>query len=105
MHRRLQNLDRGCLPLLQESAVFAVSSLEGAQAPLFRFDLPDLGCQNINQVAVMRYQQDRAAELRQHPLQDLLRRQVKVIGRLIQQQQVGALQCQARQRQPAAFPA
>ena len=49
--------------------------------------------------------ENRAVELRQDRLQDFLAVVVEVIGRLVQQEQAGALQSQLGQGQPSAFAA
>ena len=68
-------------------------------------DLPDLRGQRVDQIAVMCHQQDRALIGIQDRLQYLLRRNVQVVGGLIQQQEIGILQGKFRQRQPPAFAA
>ncbi len=53
----------------------------------------------------MRDQQDRAVEILQHILQHLLARDIQMVCGLVQQEEVGLLQGQDRQRQPAALAA
>jgi hypothetical protein len=59
-------------------AVLAIGTLEDVQAPALRVDLPDLGAQGVDQVAVVRDEQDGAGVIRQQPLQHLLGGQVQV---------------------------
>ena len=63
--------------------------------------LPELIHSGTQQVAVMRYDNNRAIETRQGFGERLTHFQIKVVGRLVKQQQVGFLpshqrQCQAR---------
>ena len=69
------------------------------------FNLPDLVGQALDQVAIMGNEQDRAVELLQDRLQDLLRRDVQMVGRLVEQQQIGTRRRQQGQSQTAAFAA
>src|SRR5579859_6807232 len=66
-------------------------------------DFPNLRGKPIDQIPVVGYQDDRAIELFQRFLQYLLGRNVQVIRRLVEQQEVHALQRQNCQRQPSSF--
>jgi hypothetical protein len=68
-------------------------------------DLPDLCGQGVDQIAVVGHQQDRTLIGIQDRLQNLLRRNVQVVGRLIQQKEIGVLQRKFGQRQAPAFAA
>src|SRR5207253_2226866 len=67
--------------------------------------LPDRCRDRIEEVAVVRDDDQRAPPRRQRALQPLQRLQVEVVGGLVQQQHVRVLQQRARQPQPRAFAA
>ncbi len=72
--------------------------------PVFRFsNNPDLGRQQVDQVPVMRNQQDRSREFTQGFLEHLLRRKIQVIGRFIKQEEICTLLDQFCQGKAAAF--
>ena len=54
--------------------------------------LPDLRRQAVDQVAVVGDEEDGSLELLQHRLQHFLGRNIQMIGRLVQQQEIGSLQ-------------
>ena len=92
---------RRCLILrLAERLIIAVEDVQMVVP-----QLPDLRRQTVDQVAVVGDQEDSALKLFQHCLQDFLCRNVEVVGRLIEQQEIGSFQSQQGQRQPATFSA
>src|SRR5579883_660476 len=88
---------------LPRRLVLIVIALEDVQTAVAY--LPNLRGQPLDQVAVVRDQQQRACEALQHLLQHLLRGDIQVIGRLVQQQQVGVLDGQDGQGQAPALAA
>ena len=64
------------------------------------FQIPDLRRQPVNQIAIMRNQQDGALEVFEHFLQHFLRGDVQMVGGFVQQQEVRPFQ-----RQPSALAA
>ena len=66
---------------------------------------PDLLRQLADQIAIMRHKQYGAFKLRQHLLEHFLRGDVKVVGRLVEHQEICAMQAQNRQRQTRALAA
>ena len=88
------------LALRDERRVIARIALEPALGK------PDDSCREaIQQIAVMADQNDRPAELQQVFLQPFDRRQIQVIGRLVEQQQVRLADQQLGQRQPRPLSA
>ena len=85
--------------------ILRIGAIEHLQHGLPGQDLPDLGAQPVDQIAVVRDQQDGALVVRQHFLQDFLRGDIQVVGWLVQQQQVGLRERELGQRQPAALAA
>ena len=73
-----------------------------AAAPVQRQDLRGNGVQHV---PVVRHQHQRAGELRQAVFQHLQGRDVQVVGRLIQDQQVGGLEHQAGDQDPRLLAA
>ena len=86
---------------LPRGAQLGVGAGEDVQTPIAQ--LPYLGRQMVDQVAVVRHQQDGAVEMLEHLLQDLLGRDVQVVARLVEEQEVGPFQREHGQRQPPSF--
>ena len=63
-------------------------------------DDQELVGRGAQQVAVVRHEHERAFELRQRDRQRLARFQVEVVGRLVEEQEVGPLPHDQRQREP-----
>src|SRR5437667_181150 len=64
-----------------------------------------LGTQTVEQLTVVADQHQRAGEIRQTVLQHFQRRNVEVVGRLVEQQQVGRLEHQLRDADARLFAA
>ena len=72
---------------------------------LARLELDDLAADGADERAVVGHQHERAVVFGQERLQPLDRRQVQVVGRLVEQQQVRLLHQHLRQLEPAALAA
>ena len=68
-------------------------------------DLDDLGGQLLDEVAVVRHDDQRAAVVLERVEQDVLRVEIEMVGRLVEQQRVGWPQQHARDREPRALAA
>jgi len=79
-------------------AAFVSKKLTFTQRPHF------IG-QGIHQEAIVRHQQHGACKTVEHVLQNLLRSHIEMICRLVQQQEIGALQREPGQRHAAALTA
>src|SRR5690606_40961027 len=64
-----------------------------------------LARQSVDQIAVVSHQQNRPVESLQGQLQHLLRGDIEVIRRFVEEQEIGLLQNQDRQRQPRSLAA
>ena len=87
------------LPLFQIIVVIAYVVYKGAVA-----QIQDSGGRLVDKVPVMADIEDGAGVLLQGFLQDLLGGNVQMVGRLVQQQEVGLGQHQLGQRQPSLLP-
>ena len=67
---------------------------------VFDPDHPDLRRQRVHKGAVVRYEEDRAVVLVEHIFQRLAGDDVEVVGRLVEDQEVRALQGQHGEREP-----
>src|SRR5262249_20290766 len=91
----------GKLSLLARLAVARVVAEEDAQPAVAALD--DAGRDTVKQADVVRGDYSRAREGAQGGLEHLARDDVEVVGRFVEQQEVGGAQQQPRDRQPRAF--
>ena len=68
-------------------------------------DGPDVGGDGLNEVAVVADEDDRAVEVAKDILHDFGGRDVEMIGRLVEDEEIGALNDEACQRDPRALTA
>ncbi len=83
--------------------VRGVAALVAVHAPVGH--LPGRGAHGVQEPAVVGHHHQRAAALRQVAREPVDPLHVEVVGRLVQQQQLGRVQQQARQRDPAPLAA
>ena len=86
--------------LLAPEIVFVIS---GEDLDLTVPDFENSRRQFVDEIPVVRDKDDCAVELLQGRQQHVLRAQIKMIGRLVEQQEVRRMQQHARQRVPVAF--
>ena len=68
-------------------------------------DHPEMGRDIIDEVAVVRDEEDCSLEVIERVLEHLLRRNIEMVGRLIEHQEPGVVEHQLSERDPALFPA
>src|SRR5690606_18066362 len=66
---------------------------------------PELGGQFVDEIAVMRNKEERSGETGQHLFQRFARRDIEVIGRLVEHEEVRSLQEQESKRQAGTLAA
>ena len=68
-------------------------------------DVPDPGRDPVDEESVVRHKDHRPVIRGEHLLECFTRLDIEMVGRLVEDQQVGALDEQARQGEPRSFPA